>query len=141
RGTCVVDRSGDIQIDAEFQYLTPVVVYQIGAARFDYLAFHPIPMLKVPAQAENLLNAAGCRRMAQTPPVHGDTVHLVGAEPRRRFVAFVPRLTTFEFFPGDGFQTSFVDWMDPCGTVFDESGCLIRTPADDTSGTPMRMTF
>lgn len=141
RGTCVVDRSGDIEIEAEFQYLTPVVVYQIGAARFDYLTFQPLPSLKVPAQAKNLIDGAGCHGLLQPVPLRCDTVHMVGAESRRRLVAFVPRLTTFELRPSGGFHTNFVDWSVPCGIVLDESGCVIRTPAADTSGTPVRMTF
>lgn len=141
RGTCVVDRSGNVEIEAEFQYLNPVVVYQIGAARFDYLTFQTLPTLKVPAQSENLINGAGCQGLLHEPPIHCDTVRSVGAEPRRRIVAFVPRLTTFELRPSDGFQTNFVDWSIPCGIVVGESGCVIRSPGDDTTGTAVRITF
>ncbi|HEX7122203.1 MAG TPA: hypothetical protein VF178_07510 [Gemmatimonadaceae bacterium] len=142
RGTCVVNPSGDVEIEAEFQYLTPVVVYQIGAARFDYLTFQPLPSLQVPARSVNLIDGAGCQGLLLQPTVIPcDTVHKVGAEPQRRILAFVPRLTTFVLRPFNGSQTNFVGWSIPCGVIIEESGCFFRSPADDTSGTPVRVTL
>lgn len=141
RGTCVIDRRGDIEVDVEFQYLAPFVVYQVGTARFDYLAFHPAPSLRVPAQAENILNGTGCRGIIQEPIVHCDTVHQVGGDPVRRFIAWAPPSTTFELRPGDGAQTHFVAWDTPCSEVIAGSGCMIRTSGTDTSGTATRVTF
>ena len=100
-GSCVVDSSGDVEVDAVFHYMTEIVVQQIGAARFDYLAFHPSPMLKVPAESDNILNSVGCNGVASEPPLHCDSVRMVGGEPYRRIRAYVPRSTTFELRPGD----------------------------------------
>lgn len=140
-GSCVVDSSGDVEVGAVFQYMTQVVVQQIGAARFDYLTFHPSPMLKVPAESHNILNSAGCSGVASEPARHCDSVRMVGSEPYRRIRAYVPRSTTFELRPGDGAQTSFIEWDYPCGVVIEGSGCVLRTSATDTAGTPLRVTF
>lgn len=140
-GSCVVDSSGDVEVTAIFQYMTELVVQQIGAARFDYLAFHPSPMLKVPPESNNILNSVGCDGVASEPPRHCDSVRVVGGEPYRRIRAYVPRSTTFELRPGDGAETSFIEWDYPCGVVIGGSGCVVRTSATDTAGTPVRITF
>lgn len=141
RGSCVVDASGDLEVGAEFQYMTQIVVHQIGAARFDYIVYNPLPMLRIPPESNNIINSAGCRGVSQSPPVHCDSVHVVGSDPQRRMRAYVPRATTFELRPGNGTETSFIEWDYPNCAVFEESGCVFPTSSSDTAGTPLVMTF
>jgi hypothetical protein len=140
RGICVVDSSGDVEVGVEYQYLTPVVVYQAGAASFDYLINVTLPTLKVPGQSDNLLNSAGCPGIAHEPPDPCGTVRAVGSQPHRLIRAYVPRAALMYFQPVGGIETNFIEWDFPCGIIQYESGCIFRTAADDTAATPIRLT-
>jgi hypothetical protein len=116
------------------------VVYQAGAASFDYLINVTLPTLKVPGQSDNLLNSAGCPGIAHEPPDPCGTVRAVGSQPHRLIRAYVPRAALMYFQPVGGIETNFIEWDFPCGIIQYESGCIFRTAADDTAATPIRLT-
>lgn len=138
RGLCVVRPTSDMTIEANFQLLQQISVYQIGAARMDYVAFAPVPTLKVPAENSNILDFAGCRRVFN----YGapcDSVRLVGDAPFHRFTAYVPRKTTFAMFPVGGVETAFSHWEGDCipSSIYPTGTCSLISP--DTSRAAIRL--
>jgi hypothetical protein len=139
RGVCVVRPTSDATIEAEFQLMQQVTVYQTGAARMDYITIAAAATLKVPAQGTNILDRAGCRRVLN----YGapcDSVRLVGAEAVHRFTAYVPRGTIVGMFPVEGVETEFVRWDGTCipASIYAIGVCSLISP--DTSGAPLLLT-
>lgn len=139
RGLCVVRPRSDATIEATFQLLQQISVYQTGAARMDYLAFSAAPTLKVPAENYNILDVAGCRRVFEYGPPC-DSVRLVGDVPYHRFTAFVPRRTIFAMFPAPGAATEFGRWDGDCiaSGIYPTGTCSLISP--DTSRAAIRLT-
>ena len=140
RGLCVARPSNDATIEANFQLLQQVTVYQTGAARMDYVTFAAGPTLKVPAQGYNILDLAGCRRVLNPPAAPCDSVRMVGDAPYHRFTAYVPRQTIVGMFPVAGLETEFVRWDGPCilSGLYGGGVCSLISP--DTSGAPILLT-
>jgi hypothetical protein len=140
RGLCAVRASRDITIEANFQLMQQVTVYQTGAARMDYITSAAGPTLKVPAQGYNILDLAGCRRVLNPPAAPCDSLRLVGDSPYHRFTAFVPRKTIVGMFPVAGLQTEFVRWDGSCilSGLYGGGVCSLISP--DTSGAPILLT-
>lgn len=139
RGVCVVRPSTDISLSANFQLMQQVTVYQVGAARMDYVTVAAAPTLKLPGTTDNILDLAGCRRVLQ----YGapcDSVRLIGGAPFHRFTAFVPRATIVAMFPVGGVETAFLRWDGPCipASLYAEGTCSLISP--DTSGAPILLT-
>jgi len=120
RGLCVVRPSSNVTIEANFQLMQQVTIYQTGAARMEYRLYTPGPTLKVPAENYNILDYAGCKRDLAANPwvVHDspcDSVRVAGDSPHHRFTAYVPRKTIVGMFPIAGPETEYDSWVgDPC---------------------------
>lgn len=139
RGVCVVRPRGDATVDASFQLMQQVTVYQTGAARMDYVTFAAAFTLKVPAQAHNILDLVGCRRVF-SGGAPCDSVRLMGPQVFHRFTAYVPRQTIVGFFPDGGAQTEFGRWDGFCiPSVSHHPGvCSLVSP--DSAGAPIILT-
>ncbi|HEX6942102.1 MAG TPA: hypothetical protein VF128_04205 [Gemmatimonadaceae bacterium] len=139
RGMCVIRPKADLTMEANFQLLQQISVYQTGAARMDYITFPPAPTLKVPAENDNILDYAGCRRLFEYGPPC-DSVRAVGDAPFHRITAFVPRKTIFAMFPNPGAATEFARWDGACipSAIYPPGTCSVISP--DTSGPPIRLT-
>jgi len=142
RGLCVIRPSLDVTIEANFQLMQQVSVYQTGAARMDYITIAAAPTLKVPAQGYNILDLAGCRRLLNPTAAAApcDSVRLVGDAAFHRFTAYVPRQTIVGMFPVGGSDTEFVRWDGFCipSDVHGEGVCSLISP--DSSGAPILLT-
>jgi len=140
RGLCIVRPSNDATIEANFQLMQQVTVYQTGAARMDYVTIAAVPTLKVPAQGYNILDLAGCRRVLNPPAAPCDSVRMVGDSPFHRFTAYVPRQTIVGMFPASGAETEFVRWDGSCilSGLYGGGVCSLISP--DTSGAPILLT-
>jgi hypothetical protein len=140
RGLCVIRPSNDVTIEANFQLMQQVTVYQTGAARMDYVTFAAVPTLRVPAQNYNILDYAGCRRIVRAPFAPCDSVRLMGDVPYHRFTAYVPRATIVGMFPVAGLETEYDHWDGDCilSGVFWNGVCSLISP--DTSGAPILLT-
>ena len=143
RGLCVVRPSNNATIEANFQLMQQVSVYQTGAARMDFITMAAAPTLKVPAQGYNILDIAGCRRVLQVtdpPPAPCDSVRMVGDSPYHRITAYVPRQTIVGMFSVAGYETQFYRWDGPCiqSGLYGPSVCSLISP--DTSGAPIVLT-
>jgi len=138
RGLCVIRPKSDMTIDANFQLLQQISVYQTGAARMDYVTFAPAPTLKVPAENYNILDFVGCRRVFNRG-APCDSVRLVGDVPHHRFTAYVPRGTIFAMFPVAGAETEFSHWEGDCipASLFPTGTCSLISP--DTSRATIRL--
>lgn len=141
RGLCVLRASGPVTVEARFQLMTQVTVYQAGAARLDWITQAPAPMLKVPAESFNILDSAGCRRVLTPPAAPCDSVRVIGGEPWHRFTAYVPRQTVVGMFPVAGFETAFVRWDGSCipSSLYGLGVCSLITPSE--SGDPIILTL
>jgi hypothetical protein len=142
RGMCVIRPSADVAIEANFQLMQQVTVYQTGAAHMDYVTFAAAFTLKAPAQNDNILDLAGCRRVyanRASPPC--DPLRLLGDQPFHRFTAFVPQQTIVGMFPVDGLETTFVRWDGDCilSGVFGGGVCSLISPP--VSGPPIILTL
>jgi hypothetical protein len=139
RGVCIVRPRGPTVIEGNFQLLQQIIVYQVGAARMDYIASSAGPTLKVPAENYNILDYAGCRRVLDYGPPC-DSVRLVGETPYHRVTAFVPRQTIFGMFPVAGLQTEFQRWDGDCipASIYALGVCSLISP--DTSGAAIVLT-
>lgn len=139
RGLCVIRPGADVTIEGNFQLLQQVSVYQTGAARLDYVMFSAGPTLKAPADNNNILDFAGCRRVYQYQPPC-DSVRLVGDVPYHRFTAFVPRQTIVGMFPVAGAETEFSRWDGSCilSGIYPEGTCSLISPS--VSGAPILLT-
>jgi len=133
RGLCVLPASRDVMIEANFQLLQQVSVYQTGVALMDYVAISAAPTLKAPAENDNILDLAGCR----SRPC--DDIRLVGSVPYHRITAYVPRQTIFGMFTASAPETEFQDWQGACipSGVYGPETCSLISP--DTSGAPIRI--
>jgi len=140
-GVCVIEPGQNSTIDATFQLMTQVTVYQTGAARMDWIVNTTGPMLKVPAESDNLLDHAGCRRVLAPPAAPCDSVRLIGGEPWHRFTAYVPRGAVVGMFPVDGAQTQFLGWDGDCilSGIYGGGVCSLIVP--ETSGAPILLTL
>ncbi len=140
RGLCVIEPSGDFTIEANFQMMQQVTIYQTGVALMDYITIAAAPTLKVPAQNDNILDLAGCRRVLNPPAVPCDAVRIVDDEPWHRFTAWVPRQTIVGMFPIGGAQTEFIRWDGACipSSLYHLGVCSLITP--DASGPPILLT-
>jgi hypothetical protein len=141
RGTCVLAPNGR-SIEATYQLMNQVTVYQTGAAAMDYvtIADPAVLPLRIPPENFNILNQAGCRgRLNFGPPC--DAVRLIGDEPWHRFTAFVPRGTIVGMFPSDGAATTFLGWTGDCilSGVYGGGVCSLIAP--ETSGNPIVLTL
>lgn len=139
RGVCVVRPGSDVTIEANFQLLQQVSVYQTGAARMDYITFSAGPTLKVPADNYNILDHVGCRRVFRYEPPC-DSVRVVGDVPYHRFTAFVSRQTIVGMFPVAGADTEFIRWDGSCilSGIYPVGTCSLISPS--VSGPPIRLT-
>ena len=140
RGLCVVRPTGDMTIEANFQLMQQVSIYQTGAGRMDFVTFSAAPTLKIPAQNDNVLDLAGCRRLMNPPAAPCDSIRLVGDAPYHRFTAYVPRQTIVGMFPAGGLLTDFVRWDGDCipSGLYGGGVCSLISP--DTSGAPIQLT-
>lgn len=142
RGLCVLPANRDVTIEANFQLLQQVSVYQIGVALMDYAAISAAPTLKVPAENGNVLDLAGCRRVLLNPgnAVPCDDIRLVGGAPYHRLTAYVPRATIFGMFTAPAPETQFQGWQGACipSGLFGPQVCSLISP--DTSGAPILIT-
>jgi len=138
RGMCVIRPKSDRTIEANFQLLQQISVYQTGAARLDYITFSAAPTLKVPAENYNILDYAGCRRVFEYGPPC-DSVRFVGDAPYHRVTAYVPRKTIFSMFPVAGAATEFARWDGSCipSAIYPTGTCSVISP--DTSGAAIRL--
>jgi hypothetical protein len=140
RGLCVVKPASDVTIEANFQLMQQVSVYQVGAARVDFVSFAAAPTLRVPAQNYNVLDFAGCRRLMTSRAAPCDSVRLIGESPHHRITAYVPRQTIFGMFSSGGANTHFQQWDGDCiPSGLGEGICSIISP--DVSGAPINITF
>lgn len=139
RGLCILRPSNDATVDATFQLMQQVTVYQTGAALMDYVTIAPLPSLKVPAQNDNILDYAGCRRVLQNGSPCA-AVQVVGDSPQHRFTAWVPRRTIVGMFPVAGVESEFIQWDGPCipSSLYGIGVCSLIAP--DTSGAPILLT-
>ena len=141
RGLCVLPASRDVLVEANFQLLQQVSVYQTGVAAMDYAAVSAAPTLKVPAENGNILDLAGCRRVLVTPgSAPCDDIRLVGSAPYHRITAYVPRATVFGMFSAPAPETEFQEWQGACipSGLYGPATCSLISP--DTSGAPIRIT-
>ena len=140
RGLCVVRVTGNTTVEGNFQLQQQIIVYQVGAARVDYLAFAPAPMLKLPAENDNILDYAGCQRLLSSSDNFCDSVRVVGASRHHRITAYVPRKTTFGMFTKAGPETEVQGWDGPCivSGLFGPGVCSLISP--DTVRGPIRIT-
>ena len=139
RGVCQIRLSGATTIEANFQLMQQVSVYQIGAASMDYITIAEFPTLQVPPVNDNVLDYAGCRRvLSGGSPC--DAVRMVGEAPYHRFTAFVPRKTIVGMFPARGVDTEFQAWVGDCipSSLYGRGVCSLISP--DTSGAPIMLT-
>jgi hypothetical protein len=140
RGVCVIRPSGNATVEANFQLMQQVSVYQIGVASMDYVALAEFPTLRVPPVNDNILDYAGCRRVLNPPAAPCDSVRMVGEAPYHRFTAFVPRKTIVGMFPMGGVDTDFQGWVGDCipSGIYGGGVCSLISP--DTSGAPIMLT-
>jgi hypothetical protein len=139
RGTCVL-APNTTSVDATYQLMNQVTVYQTGAASMDWVTIAEDPPLRIPPEADNILNQAGCRgRLNFSEPC--DQVRLIGAEPWHRFTAFVPRGAIVGMFPDDGAATTFLRWDGSCvlSGLYGGGVCSLIVP--ETSGDPIVLTL
>jgi hypothetical protein len=110
RGACIFVADSDLEISAEYKYMMQVVVFQIGAAGVGYGASVPYPMLKVPADRDNILNLVRCQGACEPIPV--------GASPWHRLTITLPKYGTLSLWGVDGTNTAFQRWEGPsCGPI------------------------
>ena len=139
RGVCVLKASSSETIEANFQLMQQVSVYQTGAARMDYVTYAPGPTLKVPAENYSILDLAGCRRQLPSLTAPCDSVRMVGDSPYHRFTAYVPRKTIVGMIPLPGVATEFARWDGSCiPSIFGGGVCSVITP--DTVVGPIILT-
>ena len=144
RGLCVIRPSNSLTIEGNFQLMQQVTIYQTGAARMEYRMFSAGPTLKVPAENDNILDYAGCRRFVENPwaiyDAPCDSVRMVGDSPYHRFTAYVPRQTIVGMFPLAGLETEYESWQGGCilsGSYW-PGVCSLISP--DTAGAPIILT-
>lgn len=144
RGLCVIRPSNNATIEGNFQLMQQVTIYQTGAARMEYRMYSAGPTLKVPAENDNILDYAGCRRDVENPwAILGapcDSVRMVGDFPYHRFTAYVPRQTIVGMFPVAGLETEYESWQGDCilsGSYW-PGVCSLISP--DTAGSPIILT-
>lgn len=139
RGVCQIRLSGPTTIEANFQLMQQVSVYQIGAASMDYVAIAEFPTLQVPPVNDNILDYAGCRRVL-TGGSPCDAVRMVGDAPFHRFTAFVPRKTIVGMFSARGIDSEFQEWVGECipSGLYGPGVCSLISP--DTAGAPILIT-
>ncbi len=139
RGLCVLKASSSETIEANFQLMQQVSVYQTGAGRLDYITYAPGPTLKVPAETYSILDLAGCRRQLPLLVAPCDSVQMVGDSPFHRFTAFVPRKTIIGMIPVAGVATEFARWDGGCiPSIFGAGVCSVVSP--DTAVGPIILT-
>jgi hypothetical protein len=141
RGLCVLRPGGDLTLEGNFQLMQQVTIYQTGVARMDWITFAAAPMLKVPAENDNILDLSGCRRVFNPPAAPCDSLRVVGDVPMHRFTAYVPRQTIVGMFPVDGPETQFVRWDGDCipSGLFGGGVCSLISP--NVSGEPILLTL
>lgn len=139
RGVCAIRLSGNATVEANFQLLQQVTVYQTGAASMDYVTMAELPTLQVPPVNDNILDYAGCRRVLNGGSPC-DPVRMVGEMPFHRFTAFVPRKTIVGMFPMGGDDTDFQGWVGDCilSGLYGGGVCSLISP--NTSGAPIILT-
>lgn len=140
-GVCVIEPGDPTTIDATFQLMTQVTVYQTGAARMDWIVNTTGPMLKVPPESDNLLDHAGCRRVLNPPAAPCDSVRLIGGEPWHRFTAYVPRGSVVGMFPVDGAGTQFLGWDGDCILSGTYGGGVCSLIVPEVSAGPIVLTL
>jgi hypothetical protein len=139
RGLCVLRAAGETTIEANFQLMQQVSVYQTGAARMDFITFAAGPMLQVPAVNYNILNLAGCRRTFPALMAPCDSIRMVGDSPYHRFTAYVLRKTIVGMLPLGGVATEFARWDGNCiPSILGGGVCSVVTP--DTVVGPIILT-
>ena len=139
RGVCQIHLSGATTIEANFQLMQQVSVYQIGAASMDYVTIAEFPTLQVPPVNDNVLDHAGCRRLLSGGRPC-DAVRMVGEAPFHRFTAFVPRKTIVGMFSARGIDSEFQAWVGDCipSGLYGRGVCSLISP--DTTGAPILIT-
>ena len=139
RGVCQIRLSSPTTIEANFQLMQQVSVYQIGAASMDYVTLAGFPTLQVPPVNDNVLDYAGCRRLL-SGGARCDAVRMVGEVPFHRFTAFVPRKTTVGMFSARGVDTEFQAWVGDCieSGLYGRGVCSLISP--ETTGAPILIT-
>lgn len=139
RGVCQFRLSRGMTVEANFQLMQQVSVYQVGAASMDYVTIAEYPTLQVPPVNDNVLDYAGCRRVL-SGGFPCDDVRMVGETPYHRFTAFVPRKTVVGMFPMGGEDTEFQGWVGDCilSGVYGGGVCSVISP--DSAGPPIMLT-
>jgi hypothetical protein len=139
RGVCQIRLSRAMTIEANFQQMQQVSVYQIGAASMDYVTIAEFPTLQVPPVNDNVLDYAGCRRLLSGGQPC-DAVRMVGEVAFHRFTAFVPRNTIVGMFSARGVDTEFQAWIGDCipSGLYGRGVCSLISP--DISGAPIVIT-
>lgn len=139
RGLCILRPKVTETIEANFQLMQQVSVYQTGAARMDFITFGAGPMLQVPAVNYNILDFAGCRRTFPTLTAPCDSVRMVGDAPYHRFTAWVLRKTIVGMLPLAGAATEFARWEGGCiPSIIGGGVCSVVAP--DTVVAPIILT-
>lgn len=140
RGVCEFRMTRALEVEANFQLMQQVSVYQVGAASMDYVTITEFPTLQVPPLNDNILDYAGCRRVLSPPAFPCDSVRMVGETPHHRFTAFVPRGTIVGMFPMAGADTDFQGWVGDCilSGLYGGGVCSLISP--DTSGAAIVLT-
>jgi hypothetical protein len=139
RGVCQLRLSDATTIEANFQLMQQVSVYQVGAASMDYVTIAELPTLQVPPVNDNVLDYAGCRRMLSGGGPC-DAVRMLGEVPFHRFTAFVPRKTIVGMFSSRGVDTEFQAWVGDCipSDLYGRGVCSLISP--DTAGAAIMLT-
>jgi hypothetical protein len=139
RGVCEMRASRNLAVEANFQLMQQVSVYQVGAASMDYITIPEFPTLQVPPVNDNILDYAGCRRVL-SGGFPCDSVRAVGEIPHHRLTAFVPKKTIVGMFPMAGADTDFQGWVGDCilSGIYGGGVCSLISP--DTSGAPIVLT-
>lgn len=128
RGTCVVRRSTRT-VEATYQLMTQVVVYQTGVSSLDWLTFGGDPILKVPPSPNNILDGLGCQgRLVFSGPC--DNLHFFDDEPRHRFTIHLSRGIVLGLFPSEGADSHFIRWDGGCtlSEAHRPGGCYLVAP-------------
>ena len=142
RGACTIYAHNDVSASAEFDLMTQVTVYQIGAARLDYAIIAPIVPLTVPVQSSNILDGLGCSRLVTVPDgMPCDSVHAVGGSPFHRLTVYLTRNSALVLLPNDGAATNFREWGNGCGIFVGTYGCELVFTVRDTTGAPFVATL
>lgn len=128
RGACVL-KTGTRSVEATYQLMTQVVIYQTGVSYLDWLTFGGSPMLKVPPNPDNILDGLGCQsRLQFSGPC--DDLRFFDDEPRHRYTIHLSRGMVLGVFPFDAANAHFIRWDGDCllSQAYPGGPCSIVAP-------------